>query len=98
MYASTRAAEVPQEGNNTDRSKYGPVGAKDVNSSMDLSMKLGGGFLSQSMALGKKTGAFGMGQTVGNRLSSLTENAEEILEERNKNLLSTPSDKNEDDM
>jgi hypothetical protein len=96
MYSSAKVAEQAQEGNTTDRSRYGPTGAKDVNSSMDLSSKIG--FLSQSMALGKKTGAFGMGQTVGNRLSSLTENQDDALEERNKNLLSTPSDKHDDDL
>lgn len=99
MYASTRAQD--SNGQDSERGfapRYGqnPAGgAKDVNQSMEF-QKMGSGFLSQSMAMGKGKGLSSLG---GNKDTSelvVTEDTMNTSVQMNKNLLSTPSSKNDD--
>jgi hypothetical protein len=71
---------------------------KEVNQSMEFS-KMGTGFLSQSMAMGKGKGLISLAQgESGNNLGEMVneDDAMESFTHDNNNLLSTPSSKNDE--
>jgi hypothetical protein len=105
MYASTRAQDSnAQQQPETERgfnTRYGQnqAGVKEVNQSMEFS-KMGTGFLSQSMAMGKGKGLISLaqGSGSGNLLGEMVneDDAMESFTQDNNNLLSTPSSKNDE--